>query len=396
MKDTHKLELRKILNEDFGSIIEREKSSFDELTSPFNSSLVLFGAGGLGQKTLAGLRLKGIEPLAFSDNNPSLWGSTIDGIPVLSPESAAKRFGDKAAFVVTIWRAGGEHRYVNTRKQLLDLHCTKVVSFGFLYWKFDDVFLPYYALGLPHTLRSQSDLIERAFDLWHDDASRSEYLSQLRFRFALDFDNLPQPVEHDQYFPDDLFSLKNDEVFVDCGAYDGDTLKVLLEGHLPNYKGQIIALEPDPANLVKLRGYVETLRSDLQDRVRIVPKAVGARRETVCFSATGTESAVVEPSGPVSVDCVALDEILQGLDPTIIKMDIEGAEPDALTGAKNIIQKAKPVLAISVYHRPDHLWQIPLMIRSLSADYNLFLRPHNAEGWDLVCYAIPDNRLIMV
>jgi FkbM family methyltransferase len=386
-------ELKNILREDTDRIIEREQSSFDVQAAPFGESIVLFGAGELGRKTLAGLRKAGVEPLAFSDNNASLWGSSIDGVRVLSPRDAAEQFGRKASFVVTIWRAGGGHRFANTRKQLIDLHCSTVVSFAALFWKYADIFLPYYALGLPHTFKEQEGLIERAFDLWEDDSSRREYLHQLRFRFALDFDNLPSPVAHDQYFPDDLFRIKNDEVLVDCGAFDGDTIKALLEVHLPAFHGEIIALEPDPENLKKLNHYIGGLDAHVRSRITILPFAAGSRRETVCFSATGTAAAVIDRAGSLRVDCVPLDEILKTVQPTYIKMDIEGAELDALAGAKNTIQKYAPILAISVYHQPDHLWRIPLLISSLSSGYRYFLRPHNEEGWDLVCYAIPIVRL---
>ncbi len=79
--------------------------------------------------------------------------------------------------------------------------------------------------------------------------------------------------------------------------------------------------------------------------------------------------------------------------PTYIKMDIEGYEASAIEGAREIIQQHQPVLAICVYHKQQDLWQIPLLMKSLCGDYQLFLRPHLDEGWDLVCYAIPRKRL---
>ena len=93
------------------------------------------------------------------------------------------------------------------------------------------------------------------------------------------------------------------------------------------------------------------------------------------------------------MDCIALDEILSDQKPTYIKMDIEGSELQALTGAQNIIKKNLPVLAICSYHSQDHLWKIPALIHSYSDQYRFFLRPHLLEVWDLVCYAIPINRL---
>jgi hypothetical protein len=96
----------------------------------------------------------------------------------------------------------------------------------------------------------------------------------------------------------------------------------------------------------------------------------------------------------VEVRCAPLDEVLEGVDVTFLKMDIEGAEPDALAGAAKLIARCRPVLAICVYHRQDHLWTIPLWIKRLVPEYRLYLRPHHEECWDLVCYAVPPERMI--
>ena len=74
-------------------------------------------------------------------------------------------------------------------------------------------------------------------------------------------------------------------------------------------------------------------------------------------------------------------------------MDIEGAELDALEGARRSIQTHRPILSICVYHKQDDLWRIPLFIHALVEDYRLFLRPHEVDGKELVCYAVPLNRL---
>jgi hypothetical protein len=78
--------------------------------------------------------------------------------------------------------------------------------------------------------------------------------------------------------------------------------------------------------------------------------------------------------------------------PTFIKMDIEGAEMDALRGARETIQKHKPILSICVYHRQDDLWRVPLLIESMAEGYRFYLRPHDVDGWQLVCYAVPEGR----
>ena len=74
-------------------------------------------------------------------------------------------------------------------------------------------------------------------------------------------------------------------------------------------------------------------------------------------------------------------------------MDIEGAEPDALLGARATIARHRPILAMCAYHEQDHLWSIPLSLRETCDNYSFVLRPHNEEGWDLVCYGVPHERL---
>jgi len=89
------------------------------------------------------------------------------------------------------------------------------------------------------------------------------------------------------------------------------------------------------------------------------------------------------------VPVVALDEVLQGFAPDFIKMDIEGAEPQALRGARRLIETNRPALAVCVYHRAAHLWQIVLELHSWRLDYDFFLRAHGFNGFDWVLYARP-------
>jgi hypothetical protein len=95
----------------------------------------------------------------------------------------------------------------------------------------------------------------------------------------------------------------------------------------------------------------------------------------------------------ISVECRRLDDISWPLTPTYVKMDIEGAEPQALVGATGLLRRHHPILAVCTYHRSEHLWQIPNLIRSIAPEYNLFLRRYAEECWEGVCYAIPNHRL---
>jgi FkbM family methyltransferase len=386
-------ELEELLSEPVEDARRRAGETFDRLAG--ERSIVLMGAGGLGRRTLAGLRQHGIEPLAFADNAIGRQGTTVDGLSVLSPETAAQALGPRAAFVVTIWGAGSRHRFAHSREQLRALGCDVICSFPALFWKFPDTLLPFYLQDLPSRLLDQRTDVRRAFDLWEDDASRAEYVAQVRFRLNADFDGLSHPVSHPQYFPDDLFAWSEDEWMVDGGAYDGDTVRMVSTMHGDGFR-HVLAIEPDPANFTRLQATVAALPAAARAKVDCRQVALASDRRTVHLTATGTAASVTSiapSSATIAVSAETLDSLVAGARPTLIKLDIEGFEIDALEGARQTIQRYAPLLAVCVYHRQEHLWRIPLLLRELRDDYAFFLRPHNEEGWDLVCYAIPRQRL---
>lgn len=384
-------ELETLLAEGAEGARERERSAYDQFASPYAGTVVLFGAGGLGRRTLAGLGRHGVKPVAFADNKPATWGRQIAGVPVLAPKAAAQRYGNRAAFVVTIWGALGRDRMRDRIGQLQRLGCARVMSFGPLYWRYPEGLLPHYGADLPHKLHEQADAVRAAFELWGDETSRREYVSQIRWRLHLDFDCLADPVAHNIYFPRDLCALSPEEVFVDCGAFDGDTLRLFMQESGEAFR-KIVAFEPDPANFLLLKENTSHMPGADRQAISVFQAATGARRERVRMTALSNMSSSVG-EGDVEVDSVALDEVLGEPPPTYLKMDVEGAEMDTLLGAARIVREHAPVLAVCCYHRQDHLWKIPLLIRSFNPDYHFFLRPHDLEMWDLVCYAIPKRRL---
>jgi FkbM family methyltransferase len=384
-------ELKALLAEDVEEARRRERAAFDGLAAPFADRLVLFGAGNLGRKTLAGLRRMGVEPLAFADNNPALWGTRVEGLAVHSVPEAAATYGQNAAFVVAIWLGEGHDRMGDRQKQLREAGCRTVVPFNSLFWKYAEVFLPHYTLDLPHRVLEAREDVLAAFSLLSDGASRLEFLAQVRWRLRADYDSLPDLAGHEIYFPADLVELRGDEAFVDCGAFDGDSTRAFL-ARCGGTFASIDAFEPDPANFRKLEAFRSSLAPEAAGRFHLHQAATGRQACRLSFEAQGTGSSHVG-SGDLQVDCLALDEALEGRRPTILKMDIEGSELDTLAGAAGTIREAMPMIAVSAYHLQDHVWKVPLLIRSLAPGYRFHLRPHCLDGWDLVCYAVPPGRL---
>ena len=315
---------------------------------------------------------------------------------MLAPSAAAREFGTRAVFVVAIWGANSPHRLAHSRQQLTQLGCDCVVSFAPLAWKYPGALLPHYLQDLPHKVIAQKDAVRAALDVWEDDASRAEYVAQVRLRLLADFDGLSHPVKHPAYFPPDLYAWRDDEWIVDGGAYDGDTIRTLSVLHGERF-GHVLALEPDAANFARLQATVAELPAAVTSAHRLPPTRARLRAAGRCISvrpARRHRRRVRQlGTGTIAVPAEPLDALLGGAVPTMLKLDIEGAEIDALLGARETIRRHAPVLAICVYHRQDDLWTIPLMLRNWRDDYAFFLRPHNEEGWDLVCYAVPRERL---
>lgn len=386
--DEHLSELDRVLSEPVSFVRDRENSAFDKLLAGCGNRLVLFGAGNLGRKVLQCVRSMGVEPVAFADNSSSKWGSNVDGVPVLSPKQAA-RYGASALFLISIWSRG--HSYPESRAMLEDMGCAHVESTASLRWKFSDQLLPDFCQDLPHKLYEQAADVRKAASLWADDFSCREYLNHVKWRALGDQNVLGSPVNEEQYFLDSLYRIEDREVFVDCGAYTGDTAEQVIRRN-PAFS-RIVAVEADPENFDRLTKWIDTLDAPVASKISALHVAVSAKRGKLRFQAGGGEGARLATDGNVVVECIPIDDLATEAGPTFIKMDIEGAELDALEGARRSIQKHRPILAICVYHKQDDLWRIPLFINAMVQDYRLFLRPHYGDGWDLVCYAVPLDRL---
>jgi FkbM family methyltransferase len=376
--------MRRIEAEPIESCCARERSAFDEIAGDCRERLVLFGAGPLGKAVLEGLRTSGIEPLAFADNR--IEGGHVMGVPVLSAAEAAERYGETACFVVTIYQGS------SVREQLASRGCRRVAHFAPLFWKYAEVFIPHGGIDLPHRLRGEFEAIRSCHAALADDWSKRELCEQLLWRYWLNFSVVSPGVNaRDTYFPFDLLGSSDEEVFVDCGGFDGDTVL----GFSKHWEGRFrhaFTFEPDPTNREALASNVE--KAGLGTRVTVMPHAIGDRNGPVSFSFNSSAAShLAAKETGATIDCRRLDDIEWPMAPTYIKMDIESAEPEALAGATELLRRYHPVLAVCTYHRSEHLWQIPNLIRSIAPEYYLFLRRYAEDCWEGVCYAIPENRL---
>ncbi|MCM1211813.1 MAG: FkbM family methyltransferase [Blautia sp.] len=177
------------------------------------------------------------------------------------------------------------------------------------------------------------------------------------------------------------------EVFVDAGGFDGFTTKEFFRWCGGN--GYSYCFDADTGNL-------DTLKDNLADygNCEIIPKALWSESTVLSMRMTGNYASSVtgQKAGNdiQEIHAVALDDFIQEKKVTFIKMDIEGAELEAIKGAKRIIMEQRPRLAISIYHKAEDIWEIPQLLLKYYTGYKFYMRHYSFDGYDTVLYAIPE------
>lgn len=186
------------------------------------------------------------------------------------------------------------------------------------------------------------------------------------------------------YFLDDIFSINKKMVYLDGGAYVGDTIQLLFKllGEPCEYT---YAFEPNDVNFQKLTNAVK----NFDNFVHCFEVGLDNHNGIVSFIDSDSGSRISE-EGTVKITVIDAKEFLYDLRskcPSFIKLDIEGKEPDVLAAMSDYISTNSPDLAISVYHKLEDLWEIPLQIHHINSEYKIFLRHQSNYFTETVCYA---------
>lgn len=181
-----------------------------------------------------------------------------------------------------------------------------------------------------------------------------------------------------QYF--DMFEPGEKEVFVDAGAYNGDTIDNFLTW-VGNGEYKIYAIEP-------LKDMCDEIKDKKIPNVEILNCAAWNKKAKVSFVSNMRGSAVGKEDTESMLWGRKIDEIVGGDRVSLIKMDIEGAELKALEGARETILKYLPRLAISIYHKYEDIYEIGSYILGLNPNYKLYIRHYTTCSFETVLYAV--------
>ncbi|KZD12202.1 FkbM family methyltransferase [Oceanibaculum pacificum] len=229
--------------------------------------------------------------------------------------------------------------------------------------------------------------IATVLDAWDDDLSRAHHLQFLawrRLRQEWRFTGAPVTLDDRYFIPELRGLLTGGERFADIGAHEGGVIRRFLDV-VGGQCAAIWAVEPDPRNRARLRMAVAG-----DGRVTIIDRAVADGERRAAFAAGLGYASQLSGIGGKPLDVTTIDRL--GIDPSVMKLHLEGGELAALRGALETIMRCRPLLALTSYHNALGLWELPRWLMQALPEYRFLLRLHSWVGTGAVIYAIPNER----
>ena len=324
--------------------------------------LVIYGTGDGAEKTFALLEKKGVRPSAVSASPSFVRSRSFLGYRVLPLERVEEIFGSDIVLVVAF---GSHDREV----------ISHLVSLSSKY----DLYIPDLLLdedGEPSSreeIKKHREKLEWAYSLLGDDKSRKVFKNVFSYKVSGRIEPLLEINEREEDIWDFL-ELGEGESYFDGGAYGGDTISLFLS-HASSYS-QIYGVEP-----AKRAFRILSETHGNRENVTLVNAALSS----CCgrASITGKKGRGNHMEKGDEIDVVTIDELTRGERVSLIKLDTEGEEENALEGGRNTIMRHKPKILLSAYHRQDDYWKLLEKVWSIRDDYALYARKSNALPlWD--------------
>ena len=349
---------------------------------PAGKFVWIFGTGQFGRDLCVALQKTGHPVAGFVETKPS--AAQVLGLPVLgwqqwSPAHAAEplcvgifnRGMPLDQLEALARQSGAQDVYLPW-----DLYRVLKQQMGWRFW-----------LSEPERILKETQSLAAALECMDDEVSRRCMLDIAAFRLGLNTSyGSFQHVENQYFNPLTLTDLHGKALrFVDGGAYNGDTYLELCS--VANVQNAYL-FEPDGANFAQLtKNVAQTGRM-----AQCLPLGLSDSHQILSFNAGSGEGAAICENGTSHIAVAAMDDVLTGCTVDFIKLDVEGAELRALQGARKLIHRSRPVLALSLYHCPQDLWELPLALSSMCEDYRFHVRQHYFNSFDSVLYAVPNKR----
>jgi FkbM family methyltransferase len=378
------MDYKKEISNYLDEVLERKEFSIDSIKRGIKSSkcVCVFGIGAISFPIISSIKnFTDIKIDFLSDNDQAKWGKTYhNDLKCISPDELEKYKDDIAILITT-------QHYKKIYQQLLKKGFKKIFAVT-EYRLLNDVYFKN-----KQNLQKIKKNALKVMDILEDERSKDIMLTLIKNWFDFDVDEIgyEEIFTNDQYYPAGIIKLSDNESFVDVGAYNGDTVFDFLKRTNNNFDS-IFAFELDNKNFKEMELSVDKLEPNLKRKIKLYNLGLLDEEKNVYYETggSGMQSTFINVINTAN-DCgktIRLSDVLKNEKVTFIKMDIEGSEPQALSGAEEIIKKQKPRLAICVYHKPEHLWEIPLYLKKIVPEYKIYIRHHTPLEYETVCYAV--------
>ncbi|RXJ87884.1 FkbM family methyltransferase [Arcobacter sp. CECT 8985] len=221
---------------------------------------------------------------------------------------------------------------------------------------------------------------EKVYNLLCDEKSKEVFKKVISFKISFDFDFMTGFTNNhkEQYFDKELIPNIKDIVFLDGGSYVGDTIPQIIS-NFPDFK-KIYCIEPN-----KLHINIAKKNFSKYENIEFINCGLGNKKIENIVNQELQNNCEHDYQ---AININTIDNLInEKVD--FIKLDIEGAEQDALIGVTNTIKKYQPILAICIYHKAQDWYKIPKIILDINPNYKIYLR-HYMEGiFETVMYFIP-------
>jgi len=383
-KNPSTLTLYKIMFNTTNELNKIFKSTYFDLSlfRPISSAgVVLYGAGKMGSMALDLMNTVHVKPKYIVDKN---YDGELGGVKVIKPDKLPELDLIEATFVICIATIPVEPIFHYLKK----LGCKDVRHF----YDYSEITFPnvmpngWFITEL--TDKDKAGIEKTCSALAHDDKSLAHYLQFLWWRLKRKevlYDGYPV-LSGSKYFKSPAMpKLTNHECLLDGGAYSGKTIKDFIAEVDGRFDG-IWAFEPDKHNMDMIKKSIG-IGAEIYPR----PEALAEKCKTASFQDGLGYASKLNNNGEHQVTAITIDSLPE-INPTIIKLHIEGNELNALKGARKTIQKHHPIIMVMADHSSDGLYKIPEFLDQFGV-YKLYFNLHDYTGNSAVYYAIPVERL---
>lgn len=349
-----------------------------------DKKILMYGMGNGADKILSICCRYGIEVCDFFASDGFVRGHLFHGKRVLSYSEACEKYGRENMIVLLSFASSLPDVLANIYRigEECELYAPDVPVCG------ENLFSAEF-------FEINREKIRRVESLLCDERSKEVFRDVIGFKLSGDVKLLRDGHSDFAEVYRDILRAERFERIADLGAYNGDTLREIAP-FAPRLR-EAIAFEPDRRNHKKLSEYAAG-----EERFKITPvkAAAWSHRETLLFDGSGNRNATLiskglevnRPPKTVEVDAESLDNILGGEGVDYIKFDVEGAEKEAIEGASRTIEKHRPALVISLYHRSEDMFDLPLMIHEKFPGYRFYMRRRvYIPAWDTVLVAVREE-----